>query len=194
LTAAAHLFAAHRFHEARMEDIAAAAEVGKGTLYRYFQDKEELYLALLDRAAEGLNGRLDEAIEGANGPRAKLEAFVEAVLIYFEEQPHLLDLIQHAEVMQRPGSAFPWQNTRQETIRRVRAVFAEARAVGAFIVADPEMDVLLLLGGLRAVMRFGPRPRPAGLARQIVDHFLNGAAQPAGKAGWKGRRGAAQMA
>ena len=46
LDAAARLFGAHRFHEVRMEDVAAAAEVGKGTLYRYFRDKEELYLAL----------------------------------------------------------------------------------------------------------------------------------------------------
>src|SRR5437763_3594011 len=72
LTAAAQLFATHRFHEARMEDIAALAEVGKGTLYRYFKDKEELYLALLSQAAEGLTARLGEELEGAEGPRARL--------------------------------------------------------------------------------------------------------------------------
>src|ERR671923_69581 len=62
LAAAARLFAGHRFHEARMEDIAALAEVGKGTLYRYFKDKEELYLALLERAAVGLRDRLHTAL------------------------------------------------------------------------------------------------------------------------------------
>jgi AcrR family transcriptional regulator len=51
LDAAARLFASHRFHEAKMDDVAALAEVGKGTLYRYFQDKEALYLALLERAS-----------------------------------------------------------------------------------------------------------------------------------------------
>ena len=61
LTVAARLFATHRFHEARMEDIAAAAEVGKGTLYRYFKDKEELYLALLERTAEQLSQCLSQS-------------------------------------------------------------------------------------------------------------------------------------
>ena len=40
LEAAAQLFATHRYHEVRMEDVAAEAGVAKGTIYRYFKDKE----------------------------------------------------------------------------------------------------------------------------------------------------------
>src|SRR5947209_9002043 len=87
LAAAARLFATHRFHEARMEDIAALAEVGKGTLYRYFEDKDELYLALLDRAAEGLSARLGAELEGAAGGRARRVGIGRAVLASFYEQP-----------------------------------------------------------------------------------------------------------
>ena len=58
LAAAAQLFATHRFHEARMEDIAALAEVAKGTIYRYFHDKDELYLALLRLAGDAIQQRL----------------------------------------------------------------------------------------------------------------------------------------
>ena len=72
LAAAAGLFATHRFHEARMEDIAAAAAVGKGTLYRYFKDKEELYIALLDRAADGISQRIYAAITKADATPALL--------------------------------------------------------------------------------------------------------------------------
>src|SRR5215472_7850945 len=60
LDAAGRLFGAHRFHEVRMEDIAAEAEVGKGTIYRYFSDKEELFLALLERSSRQLLARLEE--------------------------------------------------------------------------------------------------------------------------------------
>src|SRR6516225_5410398 len=84
LTVAARLFATHRFHEARMEDIAAAAEVGKGTLYRYFRDKEELYLALLQGAAEQMSQRLNVVIAQAAGPQEKLEGMAAAYLEYFD--------------------------------------------------------------------------------------------------------------
>lgn len=192
LAAAAKLFATHRFHEARMEDIAAVAEVGKGTLYRYFKDKEELYLALLDRAAEGMQARLCQHLAGATSPRRQLVAVVEGLLEYLDEEPHVLDLIQHAEVLQKPGSEFPWQKTRNRTMTLVKDIFAAGQRLGAFAVADPDLATLMLLGGLRAIIRFGQRPRPAGLAEEVVSHFLNGFAQaddpPASQTSRRGER------
>jgi AcrR family transcriptional regulator len=178
LTAAARLFAAHHFHEARMEDIAESAEVGKGTLYRYFKDKEELYMALLARASEQMTARF-HAVEAVAGPRAKLEAVVQAILDYFDEHPHLLDLIQHAEVTLGPDADLPWQRTRADNVRLVEGIFEEARASGDFHVSDPELAAWMLLGGLRPVLRWGATPRPPGLASRIVDLFLYGAARPA---------------
>ncbi len=178
LTAAARLFAAHHFHEARMEDIAELAEVGKGTLYRYFKDKEELYMALLARAARQMKDRLS-AVDEAPNPRAKLEAVVGAILDYFAEHPHLLDLIQHAEVMQGPDADLPWQRMRRENFRLVEAIFDEARRKGVFQVMDPHLSAQLLLSSLRPVIRWGEKPRPTDLAQRIVEHFLYGAARPA---------------
>jgi hypothetical protein len=39
---------------------------------------------------------------------------VAAILAYFDEQPHLLDLIQRAEVARGSGPEFPWYQTRDE--------------------------------------------------------------------------------
>lgn len=160
-----------------MEDIAAAAEVGKGTLYRYFKDKDELYLALLERAAEAMLAKLDVAAQHPGSHREKLVAVVASLLSYFEEQPHLIDLIQHAEAMQKPGQQFSWQKTRSRTFAMVRDLFESARRAGAFVVADPDTAALMLLGGLRGVYRFGARPRPADLPERIVAGLLDGFAR-----------------
>ncbi len=166
----------HRFHEVRMEDIAAEAEVGKGTLYRYFADKEELYRAMLGRSADRWVYRMEEIVAGGGTARERLEAMVAEVIEHFDAEPHLLDLIQRAEVMAEAGATFPWQQPREVMPRLVRQLWAEASEEGAFSVRDPDVAVCLLLGGLRAIIRFGPRPRPADLARRIVDNFIEGAA------------------
>ena len=80
---------------------------------------------------------------------------VETILDYFDEHPHLLDLIQHAEVMQGPDADLPWQRARLENVRFVEDIFEEARKNGEFFVADPELAAWMLLGGLRPVLRWG---------------------------------------
>jgi hypothetical protein len=113
------------------------------------------------------------------GAKERLIAFVEAVLAYFDEQPHLFDLIQRAEIMRGTGEGFPWKHARDETLRIVAEIFQDAREREEFQVEDAEMRALMLLGGLRAVLRFGKRPRGTDLAARIVDGFLNGAAATA---------------
>lgn len=176
LEAASRLFGRRRFHEVRMEDIAAEAEVGKGTLYRYFADKEELYLALLGRAAEQYMRLIAaETAKGAD-PRKKLRALVSAGFSFFDRQSHLGPLIQRAEVTHADS---PWQPAREAFLSLALEIMNEARDEGAFTVADPTTAALLLLGGVRSVYLFGRKPRPRDLADRIVHALLNGVAEPA---------------
>jgi AcrR family transcriptional regulator len=175
LDAAARLFGVRRFHEVRMDDIAAEARVSKGTVYRYFRDKEELYLALLDRATAQVVARLRQSAAEAPTPRGRLTALVAALIDYFDTHPHLFDLIQRAEVLRRAEAAFPWQQARDEMLRLVFDIFEEGRRRGELDVPEPQLAALLLLGGVRSVVRFGSRPRPSRLAEQVIDTFLQGA-------------------
>jgi TetR/AcrR family fatty acid metabolism transcriptional regulator len=178
LDVAARLFGARRFHEVRMEDIAAEADVGKGTLYRYFRDKDELFFALVERAAVQLNCRVNDSVTQVHGTQGKLEALVRTIITFFDEQPHLFDLIQRSEVLRGPNVA--WRQTRDELVGLTLRVFTEARERGDFAITDPELAALMLLGALRSVIRFGERPRPADLMGRIVANFLSGAAHRPG--------------
>ena len=78
LDAAARLFAVQRFHEVRMDDLATEAEVAKGTLYRYFRDKEDLYSDLIASAAKQILQKVDEGAASASEPEPKLVAILQA--------------------------------------------------------------------------------------------------------------------
>ncbi|MBR3650726.1 MAG: TetR/AcrR family transcriptional regulator, partial [Victivallales bacterium] len=54
LKAAEELFASRRYDEITMDEIAQLAQVGKGTLYRYFSSKEALLYAILQTGHEDL--------------------------------------------------------------------------------------------------------------------------------------------
>jgi len=60
LTAALDVFSERGFASARLDDVAAAAGVAKGTLYLYFPDKEALFQALVRSAAESVATEIAE--------------------------------------------------------------------------------------------------------------------------------------
>lgn len=177
---AARLFATQRFHEVRMDDIAIKAGVAKGTLYRYFRDKEQLYAGLLDKSLEWFMGRVRANVARAPGPRERLEALVDTIISHFDEHPHLMSLIQRAELAHVDDTPFPWDETRAELLCLIAELFEEGRVEGEFDVREPELAAMMLLGGLRTVIRADRQPRPRDLSRRIVDGLLWGAAASGG--------------
>jgi len=52
--------------QATMDEIAEEAELSKGTLYLYFKNKNELYLAITERGSNILNARFAKVFAGAH--------------------------------------------------------------------------------------------------------------------------------
>ncbi|MFI7447228.1 TetR/AcrR family transcriptional regulator [Nonomuraea sp. NPDC049714] len=105
LTAAAALFAAHGVDGVSMDAVAAAAGVGKGTLFRRFGDKSGLAVALLDERERDLQERILSGPPplgpGAPAPE-RLIAFVEAYLDYLFDHLHLVRMSETAS----PGARY----------------------------------------------------------------------------------------
>src|SRR5437868_5750323 len=97
LDTAARLFDKRRYHEVRMEDVATQAGVAKGTLYRYFQDKEDLFIALLISATETFCREVEAAFEGVPCPEEKVRIFLRRSVQFFDDYPYFLDLMQRLE-------------------------------------------------------------------------------------------------
>ncbi len=174
LAAAGALFAGQRFHKTRMDDIAQTAGVGKGTLYRYFRDKNVLYEALLLDASSRLLTQLDLAHQGNVRPTECLVAMTDSLIRFFDQEPHLFALILRSEAQALEPGDFPWQNTRQEAISRFVAILEKGCLLETWRISDPSTAILFFLGGVRAVIRWGQQPRPEGLASGLVHAFLNG--------------------
>ncbi len=104
LETAERLFAQHGVANVNMADIAQAAEVGKGTLYRRFTNKAELCLALMDtQMIDFQNGMLArmQQMSAQNMPRlAQLDQFVDALIYFTDAHAPLLCEVQRAGLLQ----------------------------------------------------------------------------------------------
>lgn len=105
LAAAQRLFDERGIAGVTMDDVVAAAGVGKGTLFRRFTDKRGLAVALLDEHERALQHRIltgPPPLGPGAAPADRLGAFVAAYLAYVDEQ---LDLVLMSETS-APGARF----------------------------------------------------------------------------------------
>ena len=76
INAAAELFARKNYHEVMMEDVAKLVSVAKGTVYNYFNSKEDLYFSIMENRLEKLSSLLKEKTRFESSTIGSLRAFV----------------------------------------------------------------------------------------------------------------------
>ncbi|MFE1951087.1 TetR/AcrR family transcriptional regulator [Streptomyces sp. NPDC059524] len=168
LEAAARLFAEHGVEAVSMDQVAAAAGVGKGTLYRRFGDKSGLAVALLDARERVLQEGILQGpppLGPGAAPEVRLAAFVDAYLDYLLENLTLVRTSETAAVgaRYRVGAYRFWH--RHAAILLAGAPDPEyaAHALLAPLAAEHVAAVLPELGEER--VRAGVRGLAASLAR-----------------------------
>jgi len=78
LEASKEIFFRDGFMDANLDEIAELAGVAKGTLYRYFDNKAQIYLAVLSRNAK----RFEKKLQGALDPQATpIDALIGVILL-----------------------------------------------------------------------------------------------------------------
>src|SRR5436305_11222994 len=93
LEAAVRLFAKHGYPETDMQVLADTLGVGKGTLYRYFPSKQDLFLATADRVMRKLREAVDASIADVEDPLEQVRTGVHAYLAFVSQHPEFAELL-----------------------------------------------------------------------------------------------------
>jgi AcrR family transcriptional regulator len=173
LTAAAAVFGRRPYHDVLMDEVASVCRVGKGTLYRYFPSKRDLYLAVTFDGIEQLQADLEAIAGDVAAPIERLERLVRRLLGHFWDRRVFFALI-HGGEGDDPG-AREWVRRRTALARVVELVLSDAVDAGAVRKVDAGLAAEMLLGMLRGANRHrAPGDRPERLAATVLDLFLRG--------------------
>ncbi len=177
LEAAARAFAHERYHKVRTDDIASAAGVGKGTLFRYFASKEELFVATLLYSVDIASAEIELALAGLNEPLERLETLCEKLVAFYRENDHLYHLFHHQKALHDRGGHEEFGEKQKALRAKVAEIIRAGQAAGRFRQVDPVIAGRLLFGMLRTALR-SPDLKdrtPHDIARIILDLFIRGA-------------------
>lgn len=95
LTSALREFSQKGYHRATLDEIAVGARVSKGAVYWHFENKGELFLAVVRQEISRLIEHLQAVVRGGGGSVVgRLRAVIAAAVTYYADHPELCNLLQ----------------------------------------------------------------------------------------------------
>jgi len=169
LTAATELFAAQPFHKVLLSEVAEAAGVGKGTLYIYFKNKEDLYLSVLYSGFAQLVERMQHRMnQSPLGPMENLEAAIREMVQFAYQNPHMFELMRTVSWRRVIDNA-QWDGKRSELRVLIESIIRSGIACGEFSDPHPDITARFIPSMVRSVLIGGPQSIDA---QTLSEHIL----------------------
>ena len=185
LDAAVKLFAQHGYSETDTQVLANKLQVGKGTLYRYFASKEDLFLAAVDRVMRQARQAVEARLEGVDDPFQRIAVAIRTHITFVAERPDLVELLMQERAQFKDRKKPTYFEYRETSRQRWGDVYRNLIARGK--VRDiPVERITAVIGDLIYGTLFtnyfnGPRKSPAEQADDILDVVFHGILSEKGK-------------
>ncbi|HEY2497860.1 MAG TPA: TetR/AcrR family transcriptional regulator [Candidatus Angelobacter sp.] len=182
ISAARKVFAEKGYMAATVDEIAAEAALAKGTIYVYFESKEQIYNAVLENDLDALRARTLEQIAAAGTAREKISAYVNARFKYCEERRDFFR-IMYIEPSSSPvlskAKAREWL---REPVHQLAVAIESAIAQKLICPWPPELLAWTVADLTTGALQRRLAGTPTTTAREDADfliEFINAALRPA---------------
>jgi AcrR family transcriptional regulator len=156
VSAATRVFADQGVANTSVSDIVGAAGVAQGTFYLYFQTKDDIVLAVVDRFADTMMAALEEAVDNTPSSAVDELGALCRVLGDLTSLPGAADLsgFLHAPENRSVHDRLD-EHLTPRLVPIVQRVVEHGVAQGAFSVPDTRAAAWFVIGGLRSVEWLG---------------------------------------
>lgn len=180
MQAAEKLFTSRRFHEITLDEVAAAAGVAKGTIYGYFQDKDDLFWQTATNGFDEICGLIQTQVDARAPFQQQLLEACGLICGFYDSRHQLLRLMQSEDgrmSQSRGDLARRWQQKRKGLISALAVILARGVTDGLLRDDLPaEMLAAMLLGMLRTRAHdLKDAARELRRYEVIIDFFARGA-------------------
>jgi AcrR family transcriptional regulator len=147
LEVATHMFAEDGYSGARVDEIAERTRTTKRMIYYYFGGKEQLYLAVLERAYTDIREAENQIPYGDLAPLDALRQLAELTYDHHRDHPDFIRLVSieniHRGEFVRQIRSLP--SLSAPIVTRLDTLLAEGRAAGDFRSDVDALDVHLVI-------------------------------------------------
>lgn len=138
------IFTRYGFKKATMEEIAAATRKGKSSIYYYFQSKEDIFKAVVEKEANELKERLNMTINNNAPPIEKLKAYILFRLHHVRTLENFYAALNEEYLSHMDFILDIRQKFDQEELEAVKGILEEGMNDGSFQLTSSEIGAIAI--------------------------------------------------
>lgn len=180
IAAATKVFARKGFYKAKVSDIAQEAGVADGTIYIYFNHKDDILISLFEEKMQEVLDNMEKQINSETDPFAKIEKFAFLHLRLIQDNKDMAEIIQ-VELRQSDKFMKDYHNEKfTQYLDLIGTIIQEGKQKGLFREdVIPGIAKRAFFGALDEMSRFwvlSKRHRYdiQTAAKQISSYFIDG--------------------
>ncbi len=170
---ARHIFSRFGFKKTTMDEIAAASHKGKSSIYYYFQSKEEIFKAVVEKEASILKQELLNAFNETQSPEQKLKAHVIVRMHSMEKLANFYsamkdDYLSNLDFIEKIRKQYD-----EEEIKMMENILNEGVENSIFEIGDTSLAAIAIvtaLKGLEIPLFWGVEEKDV---ERRLDHLLH---------------------
>jgi AcrR family transcriptional regulator len=148
---ARNIFTHFGFKKTTMEEIALATRKGKSSIYYYFDSKEDVFKAVVEREAEELKEELIKKIADIEDPIERLKVYITVRMRKLNKLTNFYtalksDYLSHFEFIEEIRKSYDL-----DEVRIIAGIIQEGIEKGKFSVDDPQLSAVAIVTAMKGL-------------------------------------------
>jgi AcrR family transcriptional regulator len=169
------------YHECPIDEIAARAGLGKGTVYLYFKSKEELYFAVLFALIDEMQAIVETVHKGTAPAPGKVRKLLVSLTDFLADHQHIMTLLGE-ETRPLRGKLRPALKERWHTlVQSVGVIADDGVSREQFKRYPPQLVGMVILSLVKLAARLKAKSYPGATTvtpQAVFDILMNGIKNP----------------
>jgi len=148
---ARNIFTHFGFKKTTMEEIALASRKGKSSIYYYFNSKEDIFKAVVEKEAEELKAELLNKIKSIDDPIEQLKVYITVRMRKLNKLTNFYtalksEYLSHLEFIEQIRKSYDL-----EEIKIISGIIQDGIERGKFSVDDPQLSAIAIVTAMKGL-------------------------------------------
>jgi AcrR family transcriptional regulator len=148
---ARHIFTHFGFKKTTMEEIALASRKGKSSIYYYFNSKEDIFKAVVEKEAEELKAELLNKIQNIEDPIERLRVYITVRMRKLNKLTNFYtalksEYLSHLEFIDHIRKSYDL-----DEIKIIAGIIQDGIESGKFSVDDPQLSAIAIVTAMKGL-------------------------------------------